>query len=121
MKNKVLVGICVGLFLVGLIGSVWVLSLPQGTQVNIIQDGSVLYSFDITDTDNQTIDIAYGDRFNTIQIENGKIRVLDADCPDKTCVHMGWLETGTLPIVCLPNHLVIEFSNTEEGIDAVIR
>lgn len=121
MKNKVLIAICILLFLAGLIGSAIVLLSPQGTQANVVQDGTVLYRFDLSNTENQTIDITYEGRINTIQIEDGKIRVSDADCPDKTCVHMGWLEAGALPIVCLPNHLVIEFSNTEEGIDAVIR
>ena len=34
-----------------------------------------------------------------------------ADCPDQTCVEMGYLEN--LPIVCLPNYLTISYSETD--------
>ncbi|MER2149274.1 MAG: NusG domain II-containing protein, partial [Ruminococcus sp.] len=44
----------------------------------------------------------------------------EADCPDKTCVRMGWLNRAAMPVVCLPHHLVIEFADgSEGGVDAV--
>ena len=50
----------------------------------------------------------------------GKIRVSEADCPDKTCVRMGWLNSAAMPVVCLPHHLVIGFADGGEGgVDAV--
>ena len=97
------------------------LLFPHGTEVQIVQDGVVLYRLDLSQTEDQTIDVAYNGRINTIQIKNGKIRVLDADCPDHTCVRMGWLESGALPIVCLPNHLIIEFADADEKVDAVAK
>lgn len=116
-----MIGICITIFLIGVIGIIWVLLPQHGTEVNIVQDGVILYQFDLSTTKDQTIDIEYDGRINTVQIENGKIRVLDADCPDHTCVRMGWLESGTLPIVCLPNHLIIQFVDTDESIDAVAK
>lgn len=96
--------------------------LPQhGTEVQIVQDGTILYRFDLSKAKDQTIDIEYDGRINSLQIENGKIRVLEADCQDHTCIRMGWLESGNLPIVCLPNHLIIEFVDTDENIDAVAK
>ena len=56
---------------------------------------------------------------NTIEIKDGKIRVKSAECPDKTCVHMGWLSSSAMPIVCLPNHLVIRFAASDNDVDAV--
>lgn len=44
--------------------------------------------------------------------------MLEADCPDHTCINSGWLED--LPIVCLPNKLVIEFADADSA-DAVAR
>jgi hypothetical protein len=43
-------------------------------------------------------------------IEDGEICVSSAECPDKTCVKMGKLRSESLPIVCLPNHLIIRFA-----------
>lgn len=121
MKKKLLIGICIAIFLIGVIGSALVLLSPHGTKVQIVQDGVVLYRFDLSTTENQTIDIEYEGKINTVLIENGKICVSEADCPDHTCVRMGWLESGALPIVCLPHHLIIEFADTDENIDAVAK
>lgn len=94
---------------------------PHGTQVNIVQDGTILYTFDLVSVEEQTFEIEYEGRINTVQIENGRIRMLEAECPDQTCVHMGWLDSGAMPIVCLPNHLSIEHAEAGDDIDAVIR
>lgn len=120
-KYRILIGICVGVFLLGAVGSLWMLWMPHGTQVNIVQDGTLLYTFDLATAEDQTFEIEYEGRINTIQIANGRIRMLEAECPDQTCVHMGWLDSGAMPIVCLPNHLSIEYAETGDHVDAVIR
>ncbi|MCI9071967.1 MAG: NusG domain II-containing protein [Lachnospiraceae bacterium] len=119
-KNICLAGFCAALFLFGAAGSLAVWFRPHGSWVNVMQDGMVLYSFDLSSTPDQTIDIEYNGSINTIQIKDGRIRVLSAECPDKTCVHMGWLESGALPVVCLPNRLVIGFAE-RESVDAVVK
>ena len=55
---------------------------------------------------------------NTILVEQGRIRVEEADCPDQICVNQGFISDGTVPIVCLPNHLVIEIVGGGEAFDA---
>lgn len=97
------------------------LQAPHGAQINIVQDGTVLYTFDLDTAQNQILQIEYEGRINTVQIEDGRIRMLEAECPDQTCVHMGWLDSKAMPIVCLPNHLSIEFTDSEDDVDAVIR
>lgn len=121
-KQKVLVCICIVIFMTGLAGSLWLLLTPHGTQVNIVQDGIVIYTFNLSVTEDQMLEIEYEGRINTVQIEGGRIRMLEADCPDKICVHMDWLSSGAMPIVCLPNHLVIEYAVSDDNhLDAVIR
>ena len=50
---------------------------------------------------------------NVIAVEPGRIRVQEADCPDQVCVNQGWQADGVLPIVCLPNKLVIQLTPSE--------
>lgn len=57
--------------------------------------------------------------YNTIRAEKGKIAVIHADCPDKICVNRGYIMNGALPIVCLPNRLVITVKGSDSEIDAV--
>ena len=100
-----LVGI---LFLTGIAGSFLLMKQPDGSVVEIVQDNQVLYRFNLDQTENQTIEVEYETLSNTIEIRNLQIRMAEAECPDHTCVQMGWLDSA-VPIVCLPNHLVIQF------------
>lgn len=50
---------------------------------------------------------------NVIAVEPGRICVQEADCPDQVCVNQGWQADGVLPIVCLPNKLVIQLTASE--------
>lgn len=56
---------------------------------------------------------------NVISVENGRICVSSADCPDELCVKQGWRSGGVTPIVCLPNRLVINFKNVSDNGDDI--
>ncbi len=58
----------------------------------------------------------------TILILDGKARVSEADCPDKLCVHTGWLEANGDTAACLPAGVLISVDNRQDsGVDAVAR
>ena len=107
------------LLFIGIIGSLWALRPPASTQVEIVQNGITIYRLDLLREPDHTISVCYNDGCNLIEIENHQIRILDADCPDQTCVHMGWLSENGLPIVCLPNRLVIRFTQSSGETDAL--
>lgn len=119
-KIRILLFICSAIFLAGIVGSVWILSRPQGTWVEIVQDDIVIEKIDLSQAENQTIEVEYDGRINVIKIENSKICVSEADCPDHTCVNMGWLDSS-LPIVCLPNHLVIQYVDRMADTDILVQ
>lgn len=52
---------------------------------------------------------------NTITVRPGSIGITQADCPDKLCVHQGFMQDDLLPIVCLPHHLVIRIVPTDSS------
>ena len=71
----------------------------------------------------KTVDLAIDQEFtvdgkNTVTVQDGKIAVTWADCPDHYCMKRGFCDRGT-DIVCLPNRLVIEFLGDQE-VDAAI-
>jgi hypothetical protein len=43
------------------------------------------------------------------EISRGKIRMLENDCLDKRCIKQGW--NDVMPIICLPNQIVIEIKS----------
>lgn len=118
MKQRILIGIGAAIFVIGIVLSAVVLLSPSKDTVVIRRDGKTLYTFDLSHTPDQILTIPYGESSNTVEIKDGAIRVRDAACPDKTCVHMGWLRSSAMPIVCLPNHLVIEYQDSGQ-VDAV--
>ena len=119
MKQKVwLFGICAVLLLAGSVGSILVLRRPDTGMVEIVQDGEVLYRLDLAAEEDRILEVEYEGRINRIEIRDHQIHVLEADCPDQVCVDMGWLDSAA-PIVCLPNHLVIQFTEGSDSLDAV--
>jgi len=56
-----------------------------------------------------------------LEVDHGRIRVSAADCPDLICFHQGWRSGGMLPIVCLPNRIVVTFEGrSSDDVDAVV-
>ena len=96
---------------------------PKGTDrpvARITVNGTIVNEVDLTASSlPQTFTYEGPGGFsNTIVAEPGRIRVESAGCPDPVCVHQGWIEDGTVPIVCLPNKLIIEISGGGDGLDA---
>ena len=115
----IVAALCALIFLGGIGGMIWNLTRSHGRQVEILQDGKILYTLDLAQAEDQTFTVTYGGRSNEIEIRDHQIRVKAADCPDQICVHMDWLEAA--PIVCLPNRLSIQYVDGEgaSGLDAV--
>ena len=54
-----------------------------------------------------------GDRYNVILVEDGGVRMEEANCPDGLCVKQGIITNGNSVIVCLPNRVSIRISNMD--------
>ncbi len=56
-----------------------------------------------------------------LEIEGGRVRMVDSACPDKLCVRTGWISRPGESIVCLPNRVVVEVVSGEGSPDVVNR
>jgi hypothetical protein len=95
----------------------------NGNTVAVIKQGnSVIQKIDLSDIA-QPYEFEIADEnggHNKIRVENGKIAVIDADCPDKICVEQGYINNSAVPIVCLPHKLSITIiGGADEYADAV--
>lgn len=52
--------------------------------------------------------------WNLIRVEEGKILVAEADCPDEICVHTGAISQPGQVIACLPHGLLIYIEEAGE-------
>ncbi|MDO4632797.1 MAG: NusG domain II-containing protein [Eubacteriales bacterium] len=55
--------------------------------------------------------------YNIVEVKDGKVRMNDADCPDKICVNTGWVSDSGSVIACLPHGVIVIVANDDE--DAV--
>ncbi|TDT60996.1 NusG domain II-containing protein [Fonticella tunisiensis] len=103
------------------LGSLGVLAIrPQGNYsrkyVEIYSENRLYRKipFDKTTTERVVVKSNLG--FNIIDISNAKVRIIDADCPDKICIKDGAISKPGDMLVCLPNKVVVEIkgeSNSE--------
>ena len=95
----------------------------EGTVAVITHDGEVVEKIDLSKlTAPLTITVEGEDGLhNTIVAQPGCICVQSANCPDQVCVEQGWIRDSALPIVCLPNKLMIQITGGESGLDAVAK
>lgn len=115
MKNRKILIAIILIFLVSVCLSVFVLRHSDKQSVEIVQDGAVLYTFDLNNTEDRDIRISAPDGgYNLVQIQNGTICISEADCHDQTCVNMGVLKSDYLPVVCLPHKLIVRFAEDTE-------
>ena len=89
------------------------LSQEQARFAQISSKGEIVKTVDLQIDQEFTVDGK-----NTITVQDGKIAVTWASCPDHYCMKRGFCAGGT-DIVCLPNRLVIAFMG-EQDVDAAI-
>ena len=119
-SNKFWISVLGGVLL---ISAVAVVLLRQGpvNRAKIYLDGELIKTVDLSAVaEPYTFTVECEAGINIISVGNGKIRVIDADCPDGSCIRQGWISGGSTPIVCLPHKLVIELENaTPPDVDAI--
>lgn len=118
MKTKFWILLFCALFLVCAAASVFLLlPCPASDFVTVISDGKTIAQLPLSEDTELTVRYANG--YNTVTVANGKVCVTAASCPDRHCMHYGEKNSG-LPIICLPNHLILQFSN-RGSLDGITR
>ena len=91
---------------------------PEQAVVRVTLDGKVVEELPLEGTEKTFTLTGESGLSNTVVVENGTVRVDHADCPDQICVDQGAISNGTVPIVCLPNKLIIEVVGGGEDLDS---
>lgn len=56
---------------------------------------------------------------NTVTVEDGTVRMTQAQCPDHLCVHQGKISGAGQVITCLPNRLTVTVYGAEGEVDLI--
>ena len=94
--------------------------------ITVHVDNELVMELSINGGTQQRISFPFGDHREhtaTIEISGGKVRMLPLDeelCPRGICSHTGWISRNYQSIVCVPNRIIIAFSDKKiEGVDGV--
>ena len=114
-KNVLIVSIVIILLFAGSLLAIYFMNLNDNsfTYANIYQNNRLIKTINLSEfTEPYTLTFYYDDDdYNVIEIQNGSIGIIEASCPDGLCKNMGFISGSSLPITCLPNHLVIKLSD----------
>ena len=79
----------------------------------VVLDSVTLDAFPLTGAEAHTYEIPGAPYPITLEVEDGRVRVLHSDCPGHDCVRIGWVSRSGGQLVCLPNRLVVSVAGTQ--------
>jgi hypothetical protein len=88
-------------------------AIPKGTEVRIEVDGKLKYSLPLNRDRTLVLSGVIGKTL--VEIRGGRVRIKEAPCSNKICIHEGWIDKGS--IICLPNKVVVTVSRPENDKD----
>lgn len=89
-----------------------------GARAEIYQGGERIREVSLAE--DQTFEIG-GAYVNRVEVRQGRIAIVESDCPGTDCVHIGFVGTPGRSIVCLPNGVEIRVTADEAEVDFVVR
>lgn len=88
----------------------------QAGYAEVYSGGKLIVTLDLSKDTEYLVESS--EAWNLLAVHGGRISVISASCPSQDCVHHAPANRGA-PIVCLPNRLVIKFTNSS-ALDALI-
>ena len=81
----------------------------SGKKLAVVKvDSAIIREIDLSVDEIFTVETNGGK--NVVEIKNGAIHVVEADCPDKICVRHGAIKNVGETIACVPHKLLIEIA-----------
>ena len=88
------------------------INAKDGEKIEIYVDNKLYKTYDIDDEDE--IKIESNEGYNVITIHDHGVEIDEASCPDKVCVHEGFITKPSESIVCLPNKVHIKIVSNQD-------
>lgn len=116
----------VGLFISA--GVYWWVGRPQGgLQAVVTADGKEIRRINL---DQLTAPFEFvvgtgpnGEQKNVIEVDRGRVRVREANCPEQVDVNQGWLTRSGQSAICLPHRVVVKIvaRDGRDDVDEIAR
>jgi heptaprenyl diphosphate synthase len=93
--------------------SFFALPAAEGTAVLVEVGGRTVEKLDIHE--NREVSFRTEKGIMRLEVRDGSVRVVEADCPNRICVRTGWRSREGDVIVCVPNRTVIRILGKENS------
>jgi hypothetical protein len=85
----------------------------------VYSDNKLVGEYTLTDNYKTEFTVNGKDGYNTVHIEDGKVWIHEATCPDKICLSQGKISHDGELIVCLPNKMMVQIKDNDEAVDDI--
>ena len=119
--NKAAKLIFAALILAVLGSGAWILLADRDTDdphVIVEVDGQLYCDYEMDEVDGIIPISTPNGGENRLYVQEDLVFMDSANCPDKLCVKQGVIKDSTVPIVCLPNKVVVRIEGRDSGLDA---
>lgn len=106
-----ILGLSILFVLFGLLSLLFFMPRAQANSAEIWSEGTLVRTVSLNREQSFVVEGSRGT--NTVTVKDGKISVTQASCPDHYCMKRGECSSGP-DIICLPNQLIIKFTNQNE-------
>lgn len=89
------------------------INTKKGEKIEIYVDNKLYKTYSINDEDEIKIENEGG--YNIVKIHDHGVEITDASCPDKVCIHSGFITKPSESIVCLPNKVHIKITTDDDN------
>jgi hypothetical protein len=115
-RGDIVVWLLAATLLVGLYTAFWQ-SDGRGAEAVVLVNGKRWARLDLFQ--NQDLEVPGPLGHSHIQVRNGQVRFVASPCPNKLCVHTGWLSQGGEVAICLPNKVSLQILGSDPRFDTI--
>lgn len=89
-------------------------------RLEIYTNGQLYQKIGLSEAITEEIKIMNTDgHYNVVEIDKGRARIKEADCPNQVCVRTGWISQPGQIAVCVPNKFNIAVKGKSNKIDTI--
>ena len=99
--------------------SIALLNTSKGSKAVVKSDGKIIYTISL---DKNAVYTYSNDKgCNIVEVTDGKVRVIEADCPNKDCVNKGYIKRNNESVICLPHRFEVTVKSKDDDYDIIVQ
>ncbi len=92
----------------------------EESHLEIYKGGELLGRYSLEE--DREIRLEYSNQINIVRIENGTVKMVDANCPHQDCLKQLPIKFPETSIICLPHEIILKIvSDQEAEVDIIVR